>query len=433
MLKRCTSIILITLFWGVASFADHDITLEQAIEMAFASSETWEIQDNELQRSKAQYLEAQSSLYPQLDFNTTWLDNWQYPNTLAAKFTNDYQISSGISVKQVISTFGRIKSALAVAAKNYDISSYQRDKLYDEIILNTKLRYFQVYYAQRILEITAESHARALENQHLLEGRSEQGRVSQSDNIKILSDIAARIAPLNEARSSLVIAKETLKRQLGIKDNTYITIREAYPHYYTLIEAEPFQQLLDSTNPALKALKSAIELQEKRIAGAKAEYRPVVSFFGSWKYKGGGTKPYVGSDKMHSYGDAGVSLNIPLFEGGARKQKVRQAQLDHSNTQWELKKTYEDLQLELNKLIIEYDEMVKTLPASQEAVRLAEQAFTMSQELFAAGNFSATDLNDAEMRLTGQKLKYEGLRVKLNILKANITYLIGGDYNETQQ
>jgi outer membrane protein TolC len=87
-----------------------------------------------------------------------------------------------------------------------------------------------------------------------------------------------------------------------------------------------------------------------------------------------------------------------------------------------------NLELELEKTLLEYNELLKTLPANIEAVSLAGQSFEMSQDLLKSGQMSVTDLNDAEMMLTGQKIKYETTLFKLNVALDKLEKLTGNKY-----
>lgn len=79
---------------------------------------------------------------------------------------------------------------------------------------------------------------------------------------------------------------------------------------------------------------------------------------------------------------------------------------------------------------MEYKQYKENLKANIEAVRLAEEAFKQTQEMFASGQATLTDLNDAERLLTNQKLNKEMTLFSINITLARIEKLIAGQYDE---
>jgi len=160
------------------------------------------------------------------------------------------------------------------------------------------------------------------------------------------------------------------------------------------------------------------------VKGKEAEYLPTVSAFVSLKHAGNSSKYYIVGD-MGNYGDVGVSVSIPIFSGGKRKQQLSQARLDKENAVLSAQKMRKDLTLELEKSIIEYEELLKSIPSNEQAVHLAEETFILSQDLFASGQISVTDLNDAEFMLTNQKLKSEMTLFKVSVLRAKIEMFTG--------
>ncbi len=65
------------------------------------------------------------------------------------------------------------------------------------------------------------------------------------------------------------------------------------------------------------------------------------------------------------------------------------------------------------------------MAANKNAISLAETSFHMSQDLLRSGYMSVTNLNDAELYLTGQKIKKELTLVNLEINLADIEKLAG--------
>jgi len=79
---------------------------------------------------------------------------------------------------------------------------------------------------------------------------------------------------------------------------------------------------------------------------------------------------------------------------------------------------------------LEYQQYKDNLKANIEAVRLAEEAFKQTQDMFASGQVTITDLNDAELLLTNQRLNKEMTLFSINITLARIEKLIAGQYDE---
>ena len=118
-----------------------------------------------------------------------------------------------------------------------------------------------------------------------------------------------------------------------------------------------------------------------------------------------------------------MKINLPIWSGGKRKEDLKQARIDKKNKELSLEKTSRDLSLKLDIAVGEYNEFIKTLTANEEAVRLAEETFKLSQDLFRSGQISITDLNDAELLLSRGKLSKENTLFNINATLAQIEKL----------
>ncbi len=114
---------------------------------------------------------------------------------------------------------------------------------------------------------------------------------------------------------------------------------------------------------------------------------------------------------------------MPIFSGFETSAKIEQAQIDLQNAELTYKRTKENLVLTLQNAVSDYHEYINNLKANDDAVRLAKESFMLSQELFTTGQISVTDLNDAELQLTNQRLGREQTLFNINVTMAKIEKL----------
>ncbi|PIW68534.1 MAG: hypothetical protein COW10_02015, partial [Candidatus Omnitrophica bacterium CG12_big_fil_rev_8_21_14_0_65_42_8] len=136
------------------------------------------------------------------------------------------------------------------------------------------------------------------------------------------------------------------------------------------------------------------------------------------------------TEELDRYISAGVKIDIPIWEGGLKEAQLSQARSDKEIAILRKKQVEKSLLLELKKAYLEYQQYKDNLKANIEAVRLAEEAFKQTQEMFASGQATLTDLNDAELLLTNQRLNKEMTLFNINITLARIEKLIAGQYDE---
>jgi len=398
MMRTIVGLVLLFLFIPslcvlspVAAQADDNIlqvSLSEAIDLALKTSEDAQIKENEIDRSNSKLREEKAEFYPHISGLASWSNDYEYPDIAATAVKRTYALDAGVTIDQKLFAFGRISNAVSAARKLMGFSRWDKQATEQDIIYVTKLAYYNVYFAKRTLEIVQESQGYAEENKDILEERSASGRASKYENIKIAADIASRRPSVNNARANLNSAMHALKRIIGVDPEAVIDITDGVKTKCQPLDREKLMQELCKNQPTLKALEKNVAASGDTVREKKAEYFPEISAFSTWNHRGTGNHYDIGSDNLHDYGAVGLKVEVPIWEGGERKEELQQARIDERNAELSLQKAREDLLLELDTAVGEYNEFIKTLEANEEAVRLAKEAFKLSRDMFRSGQLS---------------------------------------------
>ncbi|HPB68588.1 MAG TPA: TolC family protein [Candidatus Omnitrophota bacterium] len=407
------------------------IGLEETIQRALAASEELKIKDREIDKKQGDYREERSGLLPHVSAQSTWTRNMSYPE-IAASEVADYQVSRGISASQVIWSFGKVMYAVDSAKRNVEASRFKRDASRREIIYTAKLSYYSALLAKNTLSITEKSYANVVENKNLLEQRSYGGRSSTYEILRMNADVAARVPTVNESKTQFDAAMETLKKLIDVDQALEVSLqgdfKENYDKYvYDALVAEMFER-----EPYLKSLDRAVESADAEVRSRKSAFLPTVSAFSSWSQTGASNESsFPDHADMGDYLWAGVKLDIPIWEGGANEAKLIQSQADRDIAVLRKKQAQRNYLLDLRKACLEYEQYKNNLAANTEAVELAQELFKQAQEMFSSGQVALTDLNDAELLLTNQRLNKEMTLYNINVTLAKIEKLVAGQNEET--
>lgn len=399
-----------------------DLSLDQAIELAITTSENLLIKKNNTKISDAIYRQEKSVLYPQVSSSFSWNHNAEYPEALKTT-RDDYSMNSGIAVEQLLWSFGKVSSSLSAANNYLAVNQYNEDSVYFDVIYLTKVSYFNVSLAQKMYSIREDSYQNSLKNREILEGRSADGRISRRDNIKMSADVASRVPLVNAASSQLENARQTLGTIIGVRKGQNFNLLDEGMSEYSPLIADELLAIVNENEPSLKMLEQDVELSKNILKVNKAKYFPEIYAFGTWDYNGSGNSGYVGENQFDEYGVVGVKFSLPIWTGGKTKYQIREAVLNVENSQLLLKQTQENLEDDVRNTIASYNNYVQTLKANNEAVKLSQESYQVSQDLFSSGQLSLTDLNDAELALTQEKLSFENTIYQLNVLMAKIERL----------
>ncbi len=404
-----------------------NLNLKDTVNLALTASEEFKIKLNDVKKSEGMYVETRAGILPSANSYANWTKNTDYPIT-AEK--TDNSMAAGVSVSQVLFSFGKIINSVDSAKFAWDASKFLKDASKEDVIYSAKLTYYGALLAKDSLYIAEQSYNNALKNKKFLEERSFGGRSSKHEILKMDADIAGRLPTVNEAKANFGTALEALKIIIDAKNDNDINLIENFKLEYEDLNYENLAKMMCENEPTLKSLDKLIDAAKAKVRGIQAGYLPTLSAFGSFEKIGGSNKhSFVGENSMDRYTAYGLKITMPLWEGGAREGILTQAVADRENAILRRKQVEENLLFDLNKACLEYKQYKESLKANIDAVRLAKESFEQMQAMFASGQITLTDLNDAELLLTKQLLNKEITLYNLNIAFAKIQRLIMGSNN----
>ena len=404
--------------------------LDETIKRALDTSEELKIRAQEVNKSQGVYREVRSDGLPHVSAEATWIHNLSYPDK-AASLYSDHEFNAGISASQVLWSFGKIAYAVNAAKKAVEASIFNKEAGKQEIIYSAKLSYYSSLLARNSLSITEKSYANVLENKRILGERTYGGRSPKYEIIRMNAEVASRVPTVNEARTTFDAATETLRKIIDVNFDSTIELAGDFQEKYVDFNFETLVVAMNEYEPSLKSFSKVIESAEEKVKSRYANFLPTLSAVASWSYLGGSNEhPFLDNNELDNYSLAGFKLSIPLWEGGLKEAQLSQSKADQEIAVLKRKQLGKDLLLELKKAFLEYEQYKENLKANIDAVNLADESFKQTQEMFASGQVTITDLNDAELLLTNQRLNKEMTLFFINVTLARIEKLIVGQYDE---
>lgn len=398
------SMILSPLVGASAQAQGASLSLEEAKELSLKTSEDFQIKDNEILRRQAQVREAWGSIFPQIAAEARWQKYFKSPVFFGNTVPIEYQFESGVSVQQVLWAFGRVGGALKAAKAGLKIGELDKTSARHDIIFQVSMAYYTALLAQDQLRISRQTLQNAKDNLAILDRKFSGGRAPQGDLVRLRSDVAVRTSQLMTAEAEYQEALLALAQMTELKDIENVKLTTDFKtDFVTLNEAE-LQKKLEENQPKLALLKQQINYSEQVAKIQNAGSYPTLSAFGSYSYSGASDRSNIGSDNLHDSTAAGVLLTWNLWDGGQTRARYKQAVVDKANAELTLAKTRENLQLELDRAITQYNTLVSSYKISREAVDLAEKSFKISQNRFRTGQASVTEVNSTEAALTQARL-----------------------------
>ncbi len=432
-MNKLLLILLLIPSWSQASSA---LQLKDIVRKSLETSEEIRIKEEEKKKRESEYDEGVGQLFPHVNADIKWTRYFAQSNYTAVipsstgptiadvPLQQDYGLNGSITATQVLWTFGQVYNAILAAKDALKMSSEQVQMTKEEVAYQAKLAYYSAWLSKRSLEIARQSHQNALANEDLLKKRFRLGRPAQSDLIKLQADAQARVPSLKQAEAQFESAMLNLKRMTDWDYAQEMSI--VWPN----MERENFEQLsaADLEAKALdqgvlrKILKRGVSLSERVVKVYKADFLPKFSAFATMNYQNASMDDTFPTDEMKKVGAVGIAVSIPIWNGGEKMGKLRQAVSDNVTAQMNLKAYEKSLRLGILNAVTNYNAQLATLTANKKALSLAKKSYRLTRDAVESGKQSVSVLNDAELMETKMKLQvelsyFELLRTKIMIDK----------------
>lgn len=404
------------------------LDLAETVRRALETSEELKIKGNEVDRASGTYGVERAGLLPQLGGTAGWARTIDSPDDFALK---NYYDLYGVTASQLLFSFGRVGYAVASAKRAVEASRLDRDAGRQEIIFVATQAYYSAVLARNSLGITEKSYANAVANKKLLGRRAFGGRSSTYEILKMDTEVAVRVPTVNEARTQYDAALETLKKLIDANHSTRIELTEGFRDEYEAYDYDALVSAMYEYEPFLKSLAKAEAAADAKVKSKYASFLPTVSAFTALNWLGGDDGRAFGiGHAMDRFAFAGFKVDVPIWEGGKKEAQLRQSRADREIARLRVKQFERRFLLDLKKASLEYRQYTENLEANIEAVGLSEESFRQTQEMFTSGQASLTDLNDAELLLTNQRINRETTLFNINATLARMEKLVAGHFDD---
>ena len=166
------------------------------------------------------------------------------------------------------------------------------------------------------------------------------------------------------------------------------------------------------------------KLQRKNLALQKLAYAPTLAFTANYNWTSMSNGSPLKNFRWNPYSTIGLTLSVPIFSGGQRYSRVKQANLQLEELRLQRENLERSVAMQVDLAIDNMQINIKQISSCSESVIQADKAHTIMEKSFEIGAASYLDLRDSELVLTQARLAY---------YQAIYNYLIAGSELELLQ
>ncbi len=175
----------------------------------------------------------------------------------------------------------------------------------------------------------------------------------------------------------------------------------------------------------LMGLDSNFELEAQNLDIQKLAFVPTLALTANYNWTSMSNGSPFSNFRWNPYSTIGVTLSVPIFHGGQRINKVKQAKIQYAETQWQRENLERSISMQVDLAIDNIQLNVKQIASSSESVAEADSAHTIMEKSFGIGAASYLDLRDSELSLTRARLAYYQAIYNYLVAGSNLELLLG--------
>ncbi|CAK7033456.1 MAG: hypothetical protein PETM_01387 [Petrimonas sp.] len=295
-----------------------------------------------------------------------------------------------------------------------------------------KKSFYSLLLAQDSYDVFKKTYATDSLNLENIRDRFKQGVVAEYDVITADVRLKSLIPSILQSENMMKIAELQLKMLMGIDSEIPLKVVGSLDNYRkamfdTIIPADT--SLLNNSD--IKQFDLQADMAKKGYEMQKFQFAPTLVSSFNYMYMSQNNDFKFSTYRWDPYSMLGVTLSIPLFNGGQRYHNMKQSEIQL----YQLKEQRKDVERGL-KLSIKnnWDLMAKSMEqvvASESAVEQARKGYQITQKRYETGMGTIVEVNAAALAITNAELQYRNAIYDYLAAKADLEKTLGYDIQAT--
>lgn len=439
---RSLFVFLVLICLTAVSFAQEDLSLQQAINIALQKNTTLQKNINTIKSLESNVLASYGSFLPNISASGSW--DWNRSEDPGTTFsiggavfntppsTNESRnYSAGLNSQWTL--FDGLSNYANLSKSKNDLESAQLllERLKQDIVFQTISLYYDVITSQQLLKVSEENLIQNQKNLETIVERNRLGSVTLAD--VYAQQVQAGNAELEviTSKNNLEIAKSNLLYYLGLDvmqefnfaeeltmDESKTLNSELTVSYNDI--SEMVEEALQN-RPDYKSSLLSLESAYNDITVARSGHFPRLTNSMGFNTYANRTDDLF---DQRSY-SIGLTLSIPIFSGFSVSNRVQFAEVNAENSEIDLKDLERTIKQSIQQTFLNLQEAEKGLNVSQKNVKAAEENLKIEQEKYTLGAGKLLDVLIANSTYINAKTTLISAQFAFIRLSEQLKYYLG--------
>ena len=360
---------------------------------------------------------------------------WQSNISEAAGSTNENKAffnNLNLSLTQPLFTYNRTKLEI----KNLELDnenamlSYAMQRLTLE--KNVSQYFYNVYLAQMSLSIKREELTNTEKSHEIIKNKVDAGLAAKEELYQSEVNLATAKSAVESGSVTLENAKDMFKQYIGMDIFEEISVM-------TDVAVTPIQ--VDGKKALEHGLASRMEIRQRQINVETSQFDLIVvksmnEFRGDMVLSMGvsGDDPSLNNiyDKSTKSPRVSLGFNIPIFDWGQRKARIRSQEAVINSQKLNLSNQEIQIKIDIRQVVRNLSNLKNQIEIALQNQKNAQLTYDINLERYKNGDLTSMDLNLFQVQLSDKKMAYAQslINYKIELLNLKIQSLYDFTTNE---
>jgi outer membrane protein len=442
-MKTRVFLFLVWFFMASSACAQEEVKMSLsiggAVEKAFANNKGLQIQAKEIDVARAGILSAQGAFLPTVGGGAGYARNdfvLSLPGLAITK--KDPNILTGyrddnaaaVGVKKVVYNGGKKERQLDQARTQLKIQE-QTLRLQKQLLaFEVKRLYYGLLLAQETKTIVQTFADVSEAHYEDVNKKFAEGTVSKFDVLQSKVRVSEWTPELIRAQNASEVISAEFKKVLGSKQEEVFLLSDRLDvSPVNFNEAEVLSQA-QLSNPELILQSYGVDAAKISIEFAKGWDRPEVTAAAGVNFRSNNVANMFNS--RHENWSAGVSIDVPIFDGFFAKSKVEEAQARYAEAMLTKENAVDQIAVEVKRGVADLRKAEALIDSQKMNLEEAKEAVRLAQVRYDNGEGTNLDVLESQGAFSrAQKTFFEGVYDYL-MAQAYLIKLLGGDLIQHQ-
>jgi outer membrane protein TolC len=302
----------------------------------------------------------------------------------------------GVTGTQLLFDGFKTNDKAKAASENIKTARHNYRFVSSEVRLRLRTAFINLLKAQELLNITKEIYNIRRNNLELISLRYASGMEHKGALLTAEANIIQAEFEITQADRALKVAQRELLKEIGRTQFLPVRIEGSFKIGDLALEKPDFEMLAEK-NPSLEKYNAQTKAALFDVKAAKADFYPQLSAQAAANRKSSNWPP------ENDQWSAGLSLSIPIFEGGLRFAQVAKAESVFDQAKADERSKKDSVIVALEETWASFQDFVETVEVKKKFLLAAEERAKIAEAQYSLGLIQFDNWTIIEDDLVGAK------------------------------